>query len=207
MSNVIIKTRGNEEIIQLLEILESLNSENKQSVERMFDTIKNHDGVTYVNVDDSNFIVSATDEFDLLLQSIDDEVEIISLEDFISSIEEEYDEEEQTTKDNTIDLLTRLVSLEDGVLASKVRTAILALMYEYEDNLDSLDDLDDYQSEDEDELYYLRYNGQFIALDLNTNSFFLTHEDSKESLDSYVEYLFLENEIPSCVAVYKRKVC
>lgn len=206
MSNVIIKTRGNEEIIRLLEILESLNSENEQSVERMFDTIKNHDGVTYVNVDDSNFIISVTDEFDLLLQSIDDEVEIISLEDFISSIEKEYDDEEQTTKYNTIDFLTRLVSLEDSVLASKVRTAILALMYEYEDDLDSLDD---YQSEDEDEdeLYYLRYNGQFIALDLNTNSFFLTQEDSKESLDSYVEYLFLENEIPSCVAVYKRKVC
>ena len=32
MSNVIIKTRGNEEIIRLLEILESLNSENEQSV-------------------------------------------------------------------------------------------------------------------------------------------------------------------------------
>ena len=206
MSNVIIKTRGNEEIIRLLEILESLNSENEQSVERMFDTIKNHDGVTYVNVDDSNFIISVTDEFDLLLQSIDDEVEIISLEDFISSIEKEYDDEEQTTKGNAIDFLTRLVNLEDDVLASKVRTAILALMYEYEDDLY---DEDDYQSEDEDEeeLYYLRYNGQFIALDLNTNSFFLTQEDSKESLDSYVEYLFLENEIPSCVAVYKRKVC
>ena len=206
MSNVIIKTRGNEEIIRLLEILESLNSENEQSVERMFDTVKNHDGVTYVNVDDSNFIISVTDEFDLLLQSIDDEVEIISLEDFISSIEKEYDDEEKTTKGNAIDFLTQLVSLEDDVLASKVRTAILALMYEYEDNLDNLDD---YQSEDEDEdeLYYLRYNGQFVALDLNTNSFFLTQEDSKESLDSYVEYLFLENEIPSCVAVYKRKVC
>lgn len=206
MSNVIIKTRGNEEIIRLLEILESLNSENEQSVERMFDTIKNHDGVTYVNVDDSNFIISVTDEFDLLLQSIDDEVEIISLEDFISSIEKEYDDEEQTTKGDAIDFLTRLVNLEDDVLASKVRTAILALMYEYEDDLY---DEDDYQSEDEDEeeLYYLRYNGQIIALDLNTNSFFLTQEDSKESLDSYVEYLFLENEIPSCVAVYKRKFC
>lgn len=203
MSNVIIKTRGNEEIIRLLEILESLNSENEQSVERMFDTIKNHDGVTYVNVDDSNFIVSVTDEFDLLLQSIDDEVEIISLGDFISSIEEEYNDEEQTTKDNTIDFLTRLVNLEDDVLASKVRTAILALMYEYED------DLYDCQSEHEDEeeeLYYLRYNGQLIALDLNTNSFFLTKEDSKESLGCYVEYMFLENEIPSCATAYKRKV-
>lgn len=203
MSNVIIKTRGNEEIIRLLEILESLNSENEQSVERMFDTIKNHDGVTYVNVDDSNFIVSVTDEFDLLLQSIDDEVEIISLGDFISSIEEEYDDEEKTTKDNTVDFLTGLVNLEDDVLASKVRTAILALMYEYED------DLYDCQSEHEDEeeeLYYLRYNGQLIALDLNTNSFFLTKEDSKESLDCYVEYMFLENEIPSCATAYKRKV-
>lgn len=203
MSNVIIKTRGNEEIIRLLEILESLNSENEQSVERMFDTIKNHDGVTYVNVDDSNFIVSVTDEFDLLLQSIDDEVEIISLGDFISSIEEEYDDEEKTIKDNTVDFLTGLVNLEDDVLASKVRTAILALMYEYED------DLYDCQSEHEDEdeeLYYLRYNGQLIALDLNTNSFFLTKEDSKESLDCYVEYMFLENEIPSCATAYKRKV-
>lgn len=203
MSNVIIKTRGNEEIIRLLEILESLNSENEQSVERMFDTIKNHDGVTYVNVDDSNFIVSVTDEFDLLLQSIDDEVEIISLGDFISSIEEEYDDEEKTIKDNTVDFLTGLVNLEDDVLASKVRTAILALMYEYED------DLYDCQSEhehEEEELYYLRYNGQLIALDLNTNSFFLTREDSKESLDCYVEYMFLENEIPSCATAYKRRV-
>lgn len=201
MSNVIIKTRGNEEIIRLLEILESLNSANEQSVERMFDTIKNHDGVTYVNVDDSNFILSATDEFDLLLQSIDDEVEIISLEDFISSIEEEYDDEEQTTKDNTIDLLTRLVNLDDDVLAETVRTAILTLMSEYED------DSDDYYAEEfEDELYSLHYNGQLIALDLNTNSFFLTKKDSKESIDSYVEYMFLENEIPSCATAYKRRV-
>lgn len=201
MSNVIIKTRGNEEIIRLLEILESLNSENEQSVERMFDTIKNHDGVTYVNVDDSNFIISVTDEFDLLLQSIDDEVEIISLEDFISSIEEEYDDEEQTTKDNTIDLLTRLVNLDDDVLAETVRTAILTLMSEYED------DSDDYYAEEfEDELYSLHYNGQLIALDLNTNSFFLTKKDSKESLDCYVEYMFLENEIPSCATAYKRRV-
>lgn len=199
MSNVIIKTRGNEEIIRLLEILESLNSENEQSVERMFDTIKNHDGVTYVNVDDSNFIISATDEFDLLLQSIDDEVEIISLEDFISSIEKEYDDEEQTTKGDEIDFLTRLVNLEDDVLASKVRTAILALMYEYEDDLYDED-------EDDEELYCLRYNGQIIALDVNTNSFFLTREDSKEALDCYVEYVFLENEIPSCATAYKRKV-
>lgn len=200
MSNVIIKTRGNEEIIRLLEILESLNSENEQFVKRMFDAIKNYDGVTYVNVDDSNFIVSVTDEFDLLIQSNDDKVEIISLGDFISSIEEEYECEEQTTKDNTVDFLTGLVNLEDDVLASKVRTAILALMYEYED------DLYDCQSEDEEELYYLRYNGQIIALDLNTNSFFLTKEDSKESLDCYVEYMFLENEIPSCATAYKRKV-
>lgn len=203
MSNLIIKTRGNEEIIRLLEILESLNSENKQSVKRMLDAVKNYDGVTYVNVDDSNFIVAVTDEFDLLIQSNDDEVEIISLGDFISSIEEEYDDEEKTTKDSTVDFLTGLVNLEDDVLASKVRTAILALMYEYED------DLYDCQSEDEDEeeeLYYLRYNGQLIALDLNTNSFFLTKEDSKESLDCYVEYMFLENEIPSCATAYKRKV-
>ena len=165
----------------------------------MFDTIKNHDGVTYVNVDDSNFIISATDEFDLLLQSIDDEVEIISLEDFISSIEKEYDDEEQTTKGDAIDFLTRLVNLEDDVLASKVRTAILALMYEYEDDL-----YDEY--EDDEELYCLRYNGQIIALDVNTNSFFLTQEDSKEALDCYVEYVFLENEIPSCATAYKRKV-
>src|SRR5574344_562451 len=176
MSNVIIKTRGNEEIIRLLEILESLNSENEQSVERMFDTIKNHDGVTYVNVNDSNFIVSVTDEFDLLLQSIDDEVEIISLGDFISSIEEEYDDEEKTTKDSTVDFLTRLVNLEDDVLASKVRTAILTLMSEYEDDLydcqsedEHEDDSDDYYAEEfEDELYSLHYNGQLIALDLNT---------------------------------------
>ena len=201
MSNVIIKTRGNEEIIRLLEILESLNSENDKTVKRMFNAVKNYDGVTYVNVDDSNFIVSVTNEFDLLIQSNDDKVEIISLEDFISSIEEEYDEEEQTTKDNTIDLLTRLVNLNDDVLAETVRTAILTLISEYED------DLDDYQSEDEEEeLYYLRYNGQIIALDLNTNSFFLTREGSKESLDSYVEYMFLENEIPSCATAYKRKV-